>query len=228
MRVRSSNKSGYFGVFQRGHRFVAIIGVSCKNIQIGRFTTAHEAALAYDKYAIENKLSRRLNFPDPEPENLVPNTRLIRLTQGKFAVVDEEDFEYLNQWQWNAHKAGRTFYAVRYIVISGNRTKMKMHWAVMKGKGADHIDHNGLHNWRSNLRFCTQQENCMNTTKRKNTSSIYKGVSLDKQTGKWEAYIAINHKKINLGFFNLEIDAARAYNEKAIELFGDFACLNDV
>ena len=97
----------------------------------------------------------------------------------------------------------------------------------MNGKGIDHRDMNGLNNQRSNLRFCTLSQNAMNRRKRENTSSIYKGVYFNNQRGKkWKAQIRINGKQIHLGLFDFEVDAARAYNMKAIELFCEFANLN--
>lgn len=152
--------------------------------------------------------------------------RTINLTQGKVALVDDEDFEALNQQKWYAHKMGNTFYAERNIPVVGKQTTLRMHWEIMNGKSIDHIDHDGLNNQRTNLRFCSQSENCMNTRKCENTTSIYKGVCWNKRAGKWQVYIMINGKRIHLGYFDSETEAAKAYNEKAIELFIEFANLN--
>lgn len=152
----------------------------------------------------------------------------IQLSQGLVALVDDEDFEALNQFKWCANKMGNAFYAARNIRVDGKRTRITMHCEVMNGKWIDHIDHNGLNNQKSNLRFCTRSENQMNKQKKENTSSIYKGVYFYKPNGRWQASIRINYKKIHLGYFDLEIDAAKAYNKKAIELFCEFANLNNV
>lgn len=147
--------------------------------------------------------------------------------KGKYvALVDDEDFEYLNQFRWNAHKGRNTFYAVRQLTVDGKKTAQLMHGEVMKGKCIDHIDGNGLNNQKSNLRFCTLSENQMNKRKRYNCTSIYKGVYFNKRAKKWLARIGINGKDIHLGLFASEVDAARAYNAKAIELFCEFANLN--
>lgn len=147
--------------------------------------------------------------------------------KGKYvALVDDEDYERLNQWKWCAHKDKTTFYADRNIYNNGKQTTIRMHWEVLNGKGIDHIDHNGLNNQKSNLRRCTQSENMMNASKRENTSSIYKGVCFFKRYNKWTAYININKKPIFLGNFYTEVEAAKAYNKKAIELFLEFANLN--
>lgn len=158
----------------------------------------------------------------------------IKLSQGRFcknkgkyvALVDDEDYEYLSQFRWFVHRCENTCYADKKIVIDGKRTTQSMHNMIMNGKGVDHIDHNGLNNMRSNLRFCSPRENMMNTRKRKNTSSVYKGVNFHKRDKKWQAQIIINGKHIHLGYFNSEVNAAKAYNVRAMELFGEFANLN--
>lgn len=150
----------------------------------------------------------------------------IKLTQGQIALVDDEDFETLNQYQWFAAKKGKTFYVTRNAIVDGKRKTVLMHWYVMGGKNIDHIDRNGCNNCKNNLRFCTPQENQMNSRKRLNTSSNFKGVSFYKPREKWVARIGINGKIINLGYYVSEIEAAEKYNEKAIIYYGEFANLN--
>ena len=147
--------------------------------------------------------------------------------RGKYvALVDEEDFEMLNQFNWCVKKDGCTFYAFRVTIVDGRRTTLYMHCVIMNGKGIDHRDGNGCNNQKSNLRFCTGSENQMNQRKQKNRSSIYKGVTFNRTDKKWMAQIHINGKNIHLGRFILEVEAAKAYNAKAIELFCEFANLN--
>ena len=93
---------------------------------------------------------------------------------------------------------------------------------------ADHINGNGLDNRRCNIRLCEHRQNMWNQGSRKNTSSIYKGVTFFKRDGSWQAKIAPNGKTIHLGYFQTEAEAAQAYNEKAKEIFGEFAKLNDL
>lgn len=90
----------------------------------------------------------------------------------------------------------------------------------------DHIDHDRKNNNINNLRMCSHQENHCNRKSNNNSSSKYKGVSWDKLCRKWKAQIVYNSKFIYIGCFENEIDAAKAYNEKAKCLFGEFACLN--
>lgn len=151
----------------------------------------------------------------------------IPLTKGKFAIVDDEDYEWLNKYKWQADKIGNTYYAVRVVSQRGDRQKIYMHRCIMgaiRGQEIDHRNGNGLDNKKNNLRFCTRKQNLQNQ-KPHNGSSKYKGVSWFKWEagGKWRAKIQINYKTIHLGLFNDETDAAKAYDEKAKEIFGEFA-----
>ena len=87
----------------------------------------------------------------------------------------------------------------------------------------DHIDHDKANNCVPNLRWATQRENHMNMTKRAQASSLYKGVYWSKQKQKWHAMIKTNGKSKHLGFYEMEKDAAEAYNASAVELFGEYA-----
>jgi len=93
-------------------------------------------------------------------------------------------------------------------------------------KCVDHIDNNPKNNMLCNLRWATYNENNRNCTKRKNTTSIYKGVTYFKKNQKWCAHIKINGKLQHIGYFKNEEDAGRAYDEKALQLFGEYAKLN--
>jgi hypothetical protein len=105
-----------------------------------------------------------------------------------------------------------------------------MHRAVMgveDKRYVDHQNHNGLDNRRKNLRIATWEENCWNKRKpNTNSSSIYKGVMWDKRRGNWQVMIGYKGKKIFIGYFDDEQEAARAYDAKAKELYGEFAALN--
>jgi hypothetical protein len=150
---------------------------------------------------------------------------LIPLTQGKFAIVDAEDFDWLNQYQWYACKCKSTYYAAR---VERGKT-IRMHREIMrapKGVLVDHINHTGLDNRKSNLRLCTNAQNCYNQRPSARGTSRYKGVSWHKCSRKWSARVRCDGKFNNLGDYKDEMAAAMAYDDKAVELFGEFAYLN--
>lgn len=153
--------------------------------------------------------------------------------RGLVALVDDADFDYLNQWNWSGEKHRNTFYAHRVDTTGEKRIKIKMHRLVVNITDpkvlVDHKDCNGLNNCKSNLRVCTSSQNAMNRASQKNTSSQYKGVYLNKDTNKWAAEIrGQNHNRKYLGLFVSENDAAIAYNEAAKIMHGEFAKLNIV
>lgn len=144
-----------------------------------------------------------------------------------FAIIDDEDFEYLNQWKWYYHQG----YAHRTLHLNSKKAKtISMHRTIMKepkDKLVDHINMNGLDNRKSNLRICNKKENSRNSGIQKNNKSGYVGVSKNSSSKKlWQVRIGYNGNKIHLGYFNDKIEAAKAYNEKALELYGEYARLN--
>lgn len=144
---------------------------------------------------------------------------------GKFAIVDDEYFDELSKRKWHSGKCG--YPAAASYFLTKERRPIMMHSLIMKlGKGelVDHIDGNPLNNQKNNLRRCTKKQNNMNRIKSYGKLSIYKGVSPSNK--RWRSQIMINDKYIHLGCFGNEIEAAKAYDKKAIELFGEFAKLN--
>lgn len=156
--------------------------------------------------------------------------RRIRLTQGKYAIVDPENYERLNRKKWYAVKEGRSFYAVRNVTINHKKRPEQMHRVLMKaeaGQFIDHINHNGLDNRIANLRPVSRTENNWNARKREGKcSSKYKGVCRLKVNKKWQSRIQVNGKSIFLGVFEEEIEAAKAYDTAARKYYGDFAYTN--
>lgn len=156
----------------------------------------------------------------------------IRLTKGQVALVDDEDFGYLNQWKWCSSYEPRisNYYAFRREYVSYRKQEtIKMHRLIMStpnGMEVDHINGNTLDNRKSNLRNCSHAENIRNREVSKRNKSGYKGVSVS-SSGKWWARIRIDGApQLYLGTFTTPEDAARAYDKKALELFGEFAKLN--
>ena len=159
--------------------------------------------------------------------------RRIPLTQGKFAIVDPEDYEELARYKWFAMRNKRGFYAIRMVKAKngrGRRKKIRMHRQTLDvpdDKFVDHINHNGLDNRKANLRIVTNMQNSWNKRKQRgNYSSQYKGVSWSKRVGKWHTEIYCRGTKIFIGYFDDEKAAARAYDARAAELYGDYASLN--
>lgn len=147
--------------------------------------------------------------------------KMIKLTQSKMALVDDEDFKQLNQYNWYACRSRNGWRAARM----SKRKMILMHRQIMKfpiGFCIDHKNHNELDNQKSNLRIATCAENLHNMQKHKPHTSIYKGVHWNKRVRKWLTQICYNYKRITLGYFNSEIEAAKTYNKKAKELFGKF------
>ena len=150
--------------------------------------------------------------------------RKIPLTQGKFALVDADDYYQLSKFNWFTDSCARTSYAAR----KQNQSNVMMHRMIMGAPDhlvVDHIDHNGLNNCKTNLRLCTPAQNTRNTTSRKGASK-YKGLYRARGGKIWVAKIQFNGKKVHIGQFENEIDAAKAYDKKASQLHGQFACLN--
>lgn len=152
-------------------------------------------------------------------------------TDGIFTVIDKDDIEKVNKYTWHLDKKGKQRYVIVNITYNRTTTKIYLHRFIMncpKNMTVDHINHNGLDNRKNNLRICTNRENSINSRKRRNTSSIHKGVSWDKSMNKWQSYIKNISKKEHLGYFDDETEAAKIYNKRAIELFGEFAYPNNV
>jgi hypothetical protein len=153
----------------------------------------------------------------------------IQLTQGYICLVDDEDFEFLSQFKWEIDKRASGVYVKRYVysMVNGKRkrTVFYIHRYIMgvtdKKVFVDHEDGNTMNNMRSNLRVCTQAQNSRNKKYRPNTSG-FKGVH-PRPSGRWASKIMYNYQTVTVGTFDTPEEAARAYDEKAKELFGEFA-----
>lgn len=145
--------------------------------------------------------------------------KLIPLGDGKFTEVDDETFDEIKNMNWHLSSSG-------YV---GSSSVGLMHRYIMNAPDSmviDHIDNNPLNNRKINLRICTQQENNMNQSIQRDMSSKYKGVCWAKNRNKWISYIGYDKKLLYLGYFTDESEAAKVYDKKARELFGEFARTN--
>lgn len=157
------------------------------------------------------------------PPNEAPRgSRWIALTKGKYALVDEADYDAVSQHSWTAFptKNYQYFYA-------SNLHLGRMHrWLVGAARGVlvDHKDRNPLNNRRDNLRVCTYRQNSQNKGRRSDSRAPFKGIHW--RSGYWDASIQINGKTHQLGRFTDPESAAIAYDSAAKEHYGEFACCN--
>ena len=155
----------------------------------------------------------------------------IKLTQGYVALVDDEDFERVNQFKWYAYvkhlyrKSG-SVYAQRRVQKSTQQMHRFIIGVTDSKVKVDHEDRNGLNNQRFNLRAPTDGQNGHNSKVYETNKSGFKGVSWHKLHKKWQARISVNDRGIHLGLFTDPLEAACAYDMAAVKYFGEFAHCN--
>ena len=159
--------------------------------------------------------------------------RRIPLTRGKYTIVDPKHYERLNKYKWQASKGSNTFYASRSVWDRVNKKKhtIKMHREIITPPYplvVDHINHNGLDNRKANLRPATKSQNTINKPykKKKAAHSKYRGVTWQKSNNKWQAQIRAKGLHRVIGYYDNEIEAAKAYDVVARKHHGEFAVLN--
>lgn len=150
-------------------------------------------------------------------------TKVIRAAKGQQILVDDEDYEYLSRFKWSVNHSG--------YAVGMKRGHMRMHRWIIKARDdqqVDHINMNTLDNRRCNLRFCTNSQNRANEHLRANNKSGFRGVCWKKHAKKFMARIGIAGKEIYLGYYPTAEEAARVYDAKAKELYGQFARTNSM
>jgi len=165
----------------------------------------------------------------------------IQLTQGKVALVDDDDYEMVNSIRWRSLERKRNsgiscYYANGYVgTINGKIKSILMHRLIIRnipiGYEIDHIDRNGLNNQKSNLRICTSSQNNHNRIKSPNKSSIYKGITYLTRKNRVKRYLCrifVDGESITIGCFKTEIEAAIAYNKEIAKYHGEFSVLNKI
>lgn len=151
----------------------------------------------------------------------------VSLSQGRVALVSDEDYELVSQHSWYVVKKSRTMYAQRSFKKGGRWTTQQLHRFLMSpgiGEYVDHVDGDGLNNQRENLRLCSVAENNRNVAPRIDNKSGFKGVRLC--NGRWRSEIEFEGTRKHLGMYDNPIDAAKAYDNAAMQHHGHFAWLN--
>lgn len=149
-------------------------------------------------------------------------TKRLHLPNGKVALLDEDDYERLKNYRWTLQPHGYVAY----------HKTIYLHKEILKTKKDEIVDHiNGdiLDNRKNNLRIATRSQNAVNRKKGKRNkySLLYRGIKFRKGLKKpWIARIGYDHQTKHIGYFATEKEAAMAYNNKAQELYGEFAKLN--
>lgn len=168
-----------------------------------------------------NRTRSRALIPGPDESTMrIP----MPLDDGSviFAIVDVEDAEAVSQRYWRPHVSEANLYAKGGGVL--------LHRFILglppHNPRVDHIDGDGLNNRRENLRLATPAQNSANMRARPGSLSGFKGVTWSKNAKRWRAKIRANGRHRHLGYFTSEEEAARAYDDAARELHGEFACVN--
>lgn len=149
--------------------------------------------------------------------------------EGKYALVDDEDWERLNEWDWYVQFVSvHLQYVCRYERRNGKKMTVLMHREIAetpRGWHTDHVNGNGLDNRRVNLRICSHAEN-MRNRRPQGGASQYKGVFASSHSNAWRAEIKVGGARIRLGSWTHEDDAAKAYDAAARYYHGEFAQTN--
>lgn len=157
--------------------------------------------------------------------------KLIPLTKGLFAKVDDEDYERVMQFNWQSSLRDCTTYAHSLLDGGKHGRSVGLHSFILgTDEMIDHADKDGLNNQKHNLRLCTQSQNMANTVRPQTINgSGYRGVSLSNPkyaNSLWAAKIRVAGKQTYLGSFETKEEAARCYDQAALKEFGEFATLN--
>lgn len=145
-----------------------------------------------------------------------------------FALVDDEDYEYLNQWKWYAREHSNRLYVIRRekdSEINWKARHLQLHRIIMKAKNGqivDHIDRNPLNNQKNNLRFCTFAQNLANKKVQVNNTSGYRGVSWNKKSKIWQARVGLNGKEKLIKTSKCIKECVMAYDKFMVGKYKEF------
>ena len=158
----------------------------------------------------------------------------IPVTRNAVAIIDNEDHALVAAYTWRLKRepGQRVQYAQTHCPTSSGSRRQRtvlMHRLVLgaqPGQLVDHINGDGLDNRRVNLRLCAATDNARHRVKPRGYSNPYKGITLHRPSGKWQASIKVCGRSIYLGLFDDPVHAARAYDSAALNYFGEYALLN--
>lgn len=167
-------------------------------------------------------------FYVPLNDDNLGGSKLIPLSQGKFAIVDEDNFDALSEhnWMYSHGYAKRNF-----VKENGKKTTIYLHRVILgaeKGQIVDHKNGNPLDNRKTNIRICSQSENLFNKRIQSNNKSGYKGVAWNKEKKKWQAQARFCGKRYSIGYFQTKEEAAKAYNNTIIKISSEFSKPNEL
>lgn len=159
----------------------------------------------------------KLTWKSVRPVKIIGCDAVILLADGTYAIVDSSDFQLVRHWNWSASDGS---------VVSGTGSLHHLVMGCSRSVLIDHIDGDVRNNRKSNLRFATKAQNARNRRIASNNTSGFKGVSPRRDRGTWLAHITAHGRRIKIGTFRTPEEAAKAYDQRARELHGEFACLN--
>jgi hypothetical protein len=160
-----------------------------------------------------------------EKINVIGDVAYVPLTRGYYAIINADDVEKVERYQWHAMVRARTVYAVRSDYSSGKMKKIGMHRLIANAGDMhviDHIDGDGLNNRSANLRQASVSQNCMNRRLAKNSTTLCKGVTFVAKEKKYWARIMANGSRVSLGYYKTAQEAAAAYVAASSQYHGEF------
>lgn len=203
------------------NKFIVTIYNSNKKKYIGSFDKLEDAVLSLENAKIEKEKIEREKLLSITKEYNENGNCIIKIQETE-VIIDEELYYDIIKYKWHINKYG-------YCIGIINGKDVRLHRYIMNYTGIDfidHINHNKLDNTRKNLRIVTPQQNSINTSSRKGSTSKYVGVSYDNSRNKWLAMITIDRKLKNLGRFNNEIDAAKVRDAATKQYNKEYGNLN--
>ena len=223
----SSRPTKLVGAFynKRANRWWSQIKMHGRSVYLGHYDTEELAHAAYT--AARSAVAKRPSGTKPKERPFLIDEGIVKATlpNGLVCLMDEVDFYAFRHLHMSAHRPRSSLTSYVYGHGPGMRTA-PLHRLILdapSGMEVDHINGNGLDNRRANLRLCTGSQNSCNKGLNRSNTSGFKGVTLDKKSGRWHARIAVNGESRSLGFYGTPESAYEAYVQASKTLHGEFA-----